>query len=397
MDAQLFTQMLADKEFHDLKRMQYKYSHAEVAEMLYTMRNTMYTDIPLKDFHGNPIVYLDSVSRVKMSAIRLLVTPQSGVAAFGLQAMEDEIHNTLKIENIDSSRDSIRRILCGYAPITEDENRILGMKKGLEFISNRSNRINEDNLHELYQLTVGDFLDSDNLLLPNAYYRHDHVYVIGGKDVHEGLSFEKLPTYMNEFVAFIQEETAMDDLVKAALIHFYFAYLHPYFDGNGRTARLLHLWYLVQRGYSSAMFVPFSSYINDTRSGYYKAYQLVEANAAISGMIDVTPFLTYFIENIYNRLETATPQASVLAAFADALAEGQVTEKEKALWNFVLTAYGMNEFSTKQLERDFGNAAYGTIRNFVIKFEERGLLQKQKYSNRPRYSVAATKVDSYEG
>ena len=45
-------------------------------------------------------------------------------------------------------------------------------------------------------------------------------------------------------------------LLKAALIHFYMAYLHPYFDGNGRMARLMNLWYMVQQGYSSALFVP---------------------------------------------------------------------------------------------------------------------------------------------
>ena len=53
-------------------------------------------------------------------------------------------------------------------------------------------------------------------------------------------------------ISFIQDKTPMNDLLKAALIHFYIAYLHPYFDGNGRMARLLHLWYLVQQGYSSA-------------------------------------------------------------------------------------------------------------------------------------------------
>ena len=39
----------------------------------------------------------------------------------------------------------------------------------------------------------------------------------------------------------------MNDLLKAALIHFCLAYLHPWFDGNGRMARLIHLWYLVQQ------------------------------------------------------------------------------------------------------------------------------------------------------
>ena len=70
------------------------------------------------------------------------------------------------------------------------------------------------------------------------------------------------------------------------------------------------------------------------------------------------------------------------------MSHGQVTEKEKALWEFVLSAYGGAEFSTKQLEKDFGNAAYATIRGFVFKFEKLGLLRSAKYGNRIKYQIA---------
>ena len=70
----------------------------------------------------------------------------------------------------------------------------------------------------------------------------------------------------------------MNDLIKAAIIHFYVTYIHPYFDGNGRMARLLHLWCLVQSGYPSALFIPFSSLISRSRREYYKAFTLAEEN-----------------------------------------------------------------------------------------------------------------------
>ena len=149
----------------------------------------------------------------------------------------------------------------------------------------------------------------------------------------------------------------------------------------------MHLWYLVQQGYSSALFVPLSEYINKSRKGYYNAYTLVEENATISGMVDATPFLVYFIENVYHKLNGALPTAQTTAAFQEALSHGQVTEKEKALWEFVLSAYGDTEFSTKQLEKDFGNAAYATIRSFVLKFEKLGLLKSTQYGNRVKYAV----------
>ena len=44
--------------------------------------------------------------------------------------------------------------------------------------------------------------------------------------------------------------------------------------------------------------------------------------------------------------------------------------------------YGDAEFSTKQLEKDFGDAAYATIRSFVLKFEKLGLIKSTQYGNR---------------
>ena len=211
--------------------------------------------------------------------------------------------------------------------------------------------------------------------------------MVGQTVEHIGLPHAKLPEYMGKLVDFVQSESGMNDLLKAAVIHFYVAYVHPYFDGNGRMARLMHLWYLVQSGYPSALFVPFSAFISSSRNGYYKAYTLAEENAKLSGVMDVTPFLTYFIGQVYDKLDRALPQSESTEVFLDALKAGKVTEKEQALWNYVLSAYGTQSFSTKQLEKDYEDAAYATIRSFVKKFEEMGLLESQKYSNRVKYNL----------
>ena len=53
----------------------------------------------------------------------------------------------------------------------------------------------------------------------------------------------------------------------------------------------------------------------------------------------------------------------------------------------MLSFYGTEEFSTKQLEKDFGDAAYATIRGFVLKFEDLGLLSSVKYGPRVKYKI----------
>lgn len=388
MDAALFIQMLHDKHFFDLARLRYKYSAAAVDEMLSLLGRTMYVPLPLLDSGGQPLVYLPHVAQVSDHGMKkLLHVPASG-APFGRQAMEEEIQFSLEIENYHSNRQSIRRIWDGYAPQDEAEARIYGMKRGLDFIMDQQNAITEENLHELYQRSIGLFLPESDRLLPGRLYRHDAVYVVGGKAEHQGLPAAGLPQAMAQLVAFANAKDDVDELHKAAILHFYLAYLHPYFDGNGRTARLLHLWYLVQKGYPSALFIPFSKYIEQSRSAYYRAYEQTEANAAFSGRLDVTPYLAYFAEHVYKKLEPASaPEGQKLELYQAALEAGTITLKEKALWEYVLSAYGTAPFTTKQLERDFGGAAYATIRSFVLKFSKLGLLHAQKYGNKVQYWV----------
>lgn len=387
MEASMFAKMISDKNIVNLKKLKYKYPDADMSEFIELLKASIYKSLPLMDFKGCQSVYMGSVAQVRMNTIKTLLRPQSGDYRYGIKAMEDEIAATLTIENIDFSRDSVRKILKGYAPADESENRIFGMKKGLEFISNLDNRITEDNIFTLYQMAIGDFLDNDDKLMPGQYYRHDSVYIMGQTVEHTGLPHGKLPEYMKGLITFINEESEINDLLKAAMIHFYISYLHPYFDGNGRMARLLHLWYLVQQGYSSTLFIPFSSYIEKSRKQYYNAYTQVEENEKISGVLDVTPFLVYFIENIYNRFDSAAIPAKTMGQFTKLLEEGKLTEKERDLLNFVLSAYGTEEFSTKQLEKDFGNAAYATIRGFVIKLQKFSILLARQYGNRVKYQM----------
>ena len=388
MDGAKFAKMLSDKHLFELDRMEYKYSVSSVKEFIGLLRQNLAQPLPLADFSSDELFYLPNLAQISTNGMKQLLSVPASNQSFGLQAMTEEIHATFQIESIRSSRNSIRHILNGYAPRNEEESRIYGMKRGLDFIADRQNAITEENLHQLYQISSGDYLPDEDRLLPDHFYRHDHVYVVGGEESREGLPAQQLPDAMKRLVDFTNAKDGINELHKAAILHFAFAYYHPYFDGNGRTARLLHLWYLVQQGYPAALFTPFSRYIAESKSAYYKAYARVEKNALTSGYTDVTPFLSYFCNEVYNRLQVdVIPPQADLQVYQTALANGKITEKERLLWEYVLSAYGTEEFTTKQLEKDFRNAAYATIRTFVMKFHEMGLLAARKAGNRVYYKV----------
>lgn len=384
MDIKLFTEILKDKHFFDYRKMKYKYG-ADFGEFLQILGELYYKNLPLADFGGENLVFTENHAAVAQKSVKLLLREQT--RNYGIKAAEEEIMATSAIESIDLSRDSVRNILKGMMPQNEQENRILGIKKGLEFISGASNGITEENLYKLYMMTVGDFLDGDDKLADGKFYRHDAVYVVSDKVEHSGLESRKITDAMRSLIAFANADDGINDLVKAAIIHFYIAFVHPYFDGNGRMARLVHLWFLIRKGYRSTLFIPFSSRIEKSRKEYYDAFTVIEENKKISGKIDVTPFIVYFIKNVYDKLGENPTVEETLSAADEAVVAGKVTEKEAKLWKFVLSFYGTDEFSTKQLEKDYGDAAYATIRTFVLKFEELGLLSSVKYGARVKYKI----------
>ncbi|MDD6673067.1 MAG: Fic family protein [Eubacteriales bacterium] len=385
MDAIKFSKMLSDKHVIDFKKLKYKYPD-DFDEFVEILKLSYYEKLPIKDFKGNSIVYLNSCTGVNLDAVKLLYTSQS--SAYGTKALEEEIVATSAIESIDFNRDSVRNIMKGLAPKDEEENRIYGLKQGFEFISHKENKITEENIFELYMMAIGNFLDNESKPKQGNFYRHDTVYVISDRVEHSGIDHKKLPEYMKSFVEFANESDNINDLLKATMLHFYIAYLHPYFDGNGRMARLIQMWFLIQKGYESTLFVPFSSYVEKSRRKYYDVYTLVEENYRLSGVIDITPFLIYFTQNVYEKMTGDTVKANTLEKYNSALSAGEITQKEAKLWQFVLSTYAGDTFTTKQLEKDFGDVAFATVRTFVLKFTNLGLLNAQKMKNKVLYSVA---------
>lgn len=385
MDAIKFSKMLSDKHIVDFKKLKYKYPD-DFYEFVEILKSSYYEELPIKDFKGDNLVYLNSCTGINLDAVKLLYTSQS--SAYGTKALEEEIVATSAIESIDFNRDSVRNIMKGLAPKDEEENRIFGLKQGFEFISHKENKITEENIFKLYMMAIGNFLDDESKPKQGNFYRHDTVYVMSDRVEHSGIDHKKLPEYMKSFIEFANESDNINDLLKATMLHFYIAYLHPYFDGNGRMARLIQMWFLIQKGYESTLFVPFSSYVEKSRRKYYDAYTLVEENYKLSGVIDITPFLIYFTQNVYEKMTGDTVKANTLEKYNSALSSGEITEKEAKLWQFVLSTYAGDTFTTKQLEKDFGNAAFATVRTFVLKFTNLGLLNAQKMKNKVLYSVA---------
>ena len=90
----------------------------------------------------------------------------------------------------------------------------------------------------------------------------------------------RVPGLMAELERFIHADSALDPLVKMALIHHQFETIHPFYDGNGRTGRIVNILYLVKEQLLDTPILYLSRYISQTKGDYYRGLQQVRDNSA---------------------------------------------------------------------------------------------------------------------
>lgn len=123
-----------------------------------------------------------------------------------------------------------------------------------------------------------------------------------------------VPTLMAELVAWIKGQMAGADLpmpLVAALAHYQFATIHPYYDGNGRTARLLTTLILHKTGYGLKGIYALEEYYVANLRGYYEALNTGPSHNYYLGRAtaEVTGFLAYFCEGMAAAFAAVRTQA----------------------------------------------------------------------------------------
>ncbi len=109
---------------------------------------------------------------------------------------------------------------------------------------------------------------------------------------------------MNNLEKFMNDDNLsnVDSLIKMAVIHHQFESIHPFYDGNGRTGRIINILYLVKCGLLDRPILYLSRFINQNKSEYYRLLQLVRTNHAWEEWIN------YMLEGI----ETTSRQTTRL-------------------------------------------------------------------------------------
>lgn len=134
----------------------------------------------------------------------------------------------------------------------------------------------EDAITEEVIMTIAQIVTRNAAEEQMTDYRQSSVFVTGREGVvYTPPKATDVPTMMGALASFIQE-SELHPILKACIAHFYFVYVHPFADGNGRTARALCYMMLLQAGYDFFRYFSISELVSKERGKYYRAMLNVE-------------------------------------------------------------------------------------------------------------------------
>lgn len=124
---------------------------------------------------------------------------------------------------------------------------------------------------------------------------------MGKEKIHyEAPSADMIEKEMENLINYINEDSEIDYLIKAGIVHLWFVILHPFDDGNGRIARALTDMMLARSDSSQFRFYSMSSQIQKKRKSYYEILEKTQ-----KGTMDITEWLVWFLENLLAAIEAS--------------------------------------------------------------------------------------------
>ena len=177
------------------------------------------------------------------------------------------------------------------------------------------------------------------------------------------------------------EDEFLHPAIKASMLHFWLAYLHPFVDGNGRTARAIFYWYLLRKEYWLFQYLSVSRAIKTSRAQYDEAFLKTELDDN-----DLTYFILYKLKAIEKAIEAFIShyQRKLEEYKRNEILSRQMKELNERQIALLYSLYKKPQKSLDiKTHKTKNQIVYQTARADLIKLSEKGLLtqlvDKKKY------------------
>jgi len=217
---------------------------------------------------------------------------------FVISSIMEEAISSSQMEGANTTRKKAKEMIQKeQRPKNKSEQMIMNNFITMKHIVGHKNEaITPENILYIHKLisykTLNDFEDEGRFRDNNEVFVVDHST---SEIVHTPPSKGELEILIKDLCSFCNTESAnfIHPIVKGCIVHFMIGWIHPFTDGNGRTARALFYWYLLKQGYWLTEYLSISRIIQDTKGQYEKAYLYSEIDEN-----DLSYFITYHIKTM---------------------------------------------------------------------------------------------------
>ncbi len=322
--------------------------------------------------------YIDTHAAGHLQSLAFESITDSAKSKLMISGLTEEAIATSQIEGANTSRKAAKELLLSQRPArTKDEQMIINGYQVMQRLDELKDLdLSESLLLEIQKHITANTLDDDN---DSGRLRTDKDKIVIRNPITQEVVFIPpaeafLKTELKRLINFanIEQEEFMHPLIKASILHFWIAYLHPFPDGNGRTARAIFHWYLLKKKYSLIKYLSVSRIIKGSRSEYDKSFLDAEHDDN-----DLTYFLIYLtsatreaIEDFFKYFEKKKREERELKHIAQSFTDLNDRQIE------LLTYYKKNlhdnvDIKTHQSKH---NISYQTARTDLLSLKDKGYL-----------------------
>ncbi len=280
-----------------------------------------------------------------------------------------EAKDSSEIENIVTTHDEIYKSnidLETFNPATKEVmNYAYGLKLGFQLVKDNKLLLNKHIL-EIQKVLINNsagFRTQAGTTLKNSSGE-----IIYTPPQHK----EEILDLMANLEHFINDDaiSELDPLVKMAIIHYQFETIHPFYDGNGRTGRIINILYLILKGLLDIPVLYLSRYITQNKLEYYHVLQSVRTKNDWEGMV---LYLLKGVEVIAGETISLIEEIKTIMTYYKHRIRLELTKiySQELLNNLFRNPYTKIAF----LQRDLG-VSYQTSRKYLEILAEKGFLKK---------------------
>lgn len=302
-------------------------------------------------------------------------------AKFRQEAIIRTVHHGTHIEGNELDTGEVAAVLEGDDVSARDRDiqEVLNYRRVLNYIDRKSKQTGEKDLLAIHKLTVEKVLPQDKA----GKYRNSQVVVKNSKTGE--ISFKppqasEVSEMCKDFFAWLSSEKSEEvhPVLAAGIVHYVLAYIHPFVDGNGRTARALATMVLFARGYDIKKFFSLEEYFDRDAPKYYKTLQTV-SNQKVSALseLDLTPWLEYFCEGLAEELSRVKERVQKLSL--DLKLKGRtgqiaLSERQLKLVEYIESNGSISNKQWRSILRDYSD---DTILRDLKDLAKKGLIKKK--------------------